>query len=84
MPAMAPIVLGGPAARVTGDALTVSVEVAAVPDPSYQWLENGTPIPGATQPTLIRRGATRAEASRYSVRVTNTSGSATSERAVLR
>jgi hypothetical protein len=59
------------------------VTVAAVPDATYQWLENGSPIPGAIQTMLTRANARPADASRYSVRVTNASGSATSAGAVL-
>jgi pectin methylesterase-like acyl-CoA thioesterase len=77
-PAMVPIVLAAPTASVTGDTMTIVVQVAGIPDVSYQWLENGKPISGATQPTLTRRGAKPSDASRYSVRVANVSGTATS------
>jgi len=82
-PAMAPLVLAPPQAALSGQTMTLSVKVAAVPDPVYQWLENGAPIRGATQATLTRADARPADASRYTVRVTNASGSATSDRAVL-
>jgi pectinesterase len=87
-PAMAPLILGPPEAVTTGtgQSMTISVRVAAVPDATYQWLENGTPIPGATASTMtIITGANAkpAEAPRYTVRVSNASGSAISSRAVV-
>jgi hypothetical protein len=82
-PAMAPLVLGPPAAVMTGQSMTIGVKVAAVPDAVYQWMENDTPIRGATQSTLTRAGVTPADASRYTVRVSNASGSATSAGAVV-
>ena len=83
MPKLAPLILGPPHAVMTGQSMTIGVKVAAVPDAAYQWLENDRPIRGATQSTLTRANATPADAARYSVRVTNASGAATSARAVV-
>ena len=84
-PAMAPLILGRPQAEMSaGATMTVGVQVAAVPDPTYQWLENGTPIRGATDRTLVRTGARPSDASRYSVRVSNASGSVTSAAAIAK
>ena len=82
---MAPLILGPPEAVMTGtgQSMAISVKVAAVPDATYQWLENGTPIRGATSSTLTRATARPADASRYTVRVSNASGSATSAGAVV-
>jgi pectinesterase len=82
-PAMAPLILASPEAVMNAAQMTISVKVAAVPDPTYQWMENGKPIAGATQPTLTRTNAKSGDASRYSVRVSNASGSASSSPAVL-
>jgi pectin methylesterase-like acyl-CoA thioesterase len=84
-PAMAPLILGPPEAVMTGvgQTMTLSAKVAAVPDATYQWLENGTPIPGATASTMVRATAKPTDASRYTVRVSNASGSETSSRAVV-
>ena len=57
---------------------------SAVPDPAYEWLENGRPISGATQSTLTRTNAKPSDAARYTVRVSNASGTATSAAAVVR
>jgi len=80
-PAMAPLILGGPRAVVSGRSMTISVQAAAVPDAAYEWLENGSPIRGATQPTLTRDNARASDAARYTVRVSNASGTVTSARA---
>ena len=78
-PAMPPLILGAPAAVFTGSgSMTIRVTVAAVPDATYQWLENGSAIPGATRSTLTRASAKPADARRYTVRVSNAFGSATS------
>jgi hypothetical protein len=63
--------------------MTISVKVVAVPDAIYQWLENGAPIRGAIASTLTRTNMKPSDASRYTVRVSNASGSATSARAVV-
>jgi hypothetical protein len=85
-PAMAPVILGPPEAVMSeaSRSMTLSVNVAAIPDASYQWLDNGVPIQGATAPTLTIANAKGADASRYGVRVSNASGSSTSARAVVR
>jgi hypothetical protein len=84
-PAMAPVILAPPEAVMSeaSRSMTLSVKVAAIPDASYQWLDNGEPIQGATLSTLTIANAKRADASRYGVRVSNASGSATSGRAVV-
>jgi hypothetical protein len=83
-PAMAPLLLGRPQAAMSAGTMTIGVQVAAVPDPTYQWLENGKPISGATDRTLVRAGARPSDASRYSVRVSNASGSVTSAAAIAK
>lgn len=85
IPAMAPLILAPPQAVMTGtgQSMTISVKVAAVPDATYQWLENGAPIRGATEATLTRTKTKPVDAARYTVRVTNASGSATSSRAFV-
>jgi hypothetical protein len=84
-PSMAPLILEPPEAVMSeaGKSMTISVKVAAAPDASYQWLENGKPLRGATGATLSRSQAKPVDASRFTVRVTNASGAATSAPAVL-
>ena len=57
---------------------TLSVTVAAIPDASYQWFRNGKPIAGATGSTLPFATARAADAGRYTVTITNASGTVTS------
>jgi hypothetical protein len=83
-PTMAPLILGPPSAVMSAAAtMTIRVQVAAIPDAAYQWYDRGTPIRGATEPTLTLAKAKLVDASRYTVRVTNPSGSASSAPAVL-
>lgn len=42
---------------------------------SWQWFQDGVPIPDATGPTLVRHSATPSHAGQYTVRATNTVGS---------
>ena len=85
-PALSPLILAAPEAVMSsaGQSMTIRVKVAAVPEGTYQWLENGRPVPGATEATLTRSNVKAADVSRYTVRITNAAGSATSPPAVVR
>ena len=50
---------------------------------SYQWFFGASPIPGATDPTLVLSGVSSTNAGPYSVLVTNSLGSATGGPATL-
>jgi 6-phosphogluconolactonase (cycloisomerase 2 family) len=50
---------------------------------SYQWRRNGAPIVGANAPTLKLTSVTSADATGYSVQVSNSAGIATSDVALL-
>ena len=84
-PAMAPIVLRGPSpvTVASGQAAAMSVTAAAIPDASYQWFRNGKRIAGATSSMLALPEVGAADAGRYTVTVTNASGTATSLPAAL-
>ena len=84
-PAMAPLILSGPESVTTaaGQPVTFGVMVAAIPEATYQWFKNGTAIRGATESTLKLPGVKAADAARYSVKVANASGAATSGAAAL-
>lgn len=65
----------------TGSAVVLSAVAAGAP--AFVWQRNGENIPGATNPTLVIRGATAADAGTYRCRAANTDGSATSDPATL-
>jgi hypothetical protein len=62
-------------------AITAGVEGTA--PFTYQWYENGTAIPGATDPSYVIQNAQVSNSGAYSVVVTNLDGSATSSAATL-
>jgi hypothetical protein len=85
-PTMAPLILSQPESvtATAGQPATFRVKVAAIPDPSYQWLKDGIPIRSATQSTLTLPAVKAGDAGRYSVTVTNASGRVSSTPAVLK
>jgi uncharacterized repeat protein (TIGR02543 family) len=66
-----------------GNTVTFSVVAKGVPPPSYQWLKDGVAIPGANSSTLTLTNVQLADAGSYSVVLTNSQGSVTSNSAVL-
>lgn len=81
----APIIATPPASRVVNAATTVTFSVLALGDTpfTYQWLLNGTNIPGATGMSFSIGAATPSHEGLYSVVVSNSLGSATSSAARL-
>ena len=67
----------------SGGTVVFTASATGSPLPTYQWNFNGSPIAGATNPTLIVNGATAANAGNYTCVATNSSGSATSSPATL-
>jgi hypothetical protein len=61
-----------------GDTVTWSAYAVGVPPLAYQWLKNGSPIPGATTLSYGITNAGAASLGNYALRVTNLYGSATS------
>src|SRR5450756_515564 len=79
-PQVAPVILGNPApAAVTaGQNTSFTVAATGLPGPAYQWIKNGTNVPGATGPVLNIATATSDSVGTYSVIVTTSAGSVTS------
>lgn len=66
-----------------GAGATFFVSASGTPPLSYQWLKDGTPIPGATEQTLDLGATTMASAGVYRVTISNEAGSVTSADAFL-
>jgi sugar lactone lactonase YvrE len=66
-----------------GSTATFSVAASGVPVPDYQWLFDGSYISGATNPTLSVPNVQADNLGTYSVIVTSTSGTVTSDPVVL-
>jgi len=81
-PTMQPVILGltnsaDAIANITTATLSVTAE--AIPAPTYQWMKDGAPVAGATEATLKIDHAPTGQFGNYTVVVTNTAGSVTSE-----
>jgi T5SS/PEP-CTERM-associated repeat protein len=85
MPQLAPNILTNPVSVTVTAGVNASFNVSAtgIPDPSYQWLFNGSNILGATSASLTISNALAANAGTYSVIVSNGAGSLTSSNATL-
>jgi len=79
-PALAPNIIGQPANATVSQGQSTSFNVSAtgIPDPTYQWYQNGQLISGATATNYNIGSAARANAGNYTVVVSNGSGSVTS------
>ncbi|MCW5548599.1 MAG: immunoglobulin domain-containing protein [Opitutaceae bacterium] len=66
-----------------GSAATFVVTVADSTDVSYQWFRNGTPISGATHPSLTLPSVQSINVGAYTVQVTNPAGTTLSAPAIL-
>ena len=84
-PALAPNIIAQPAnvSVSFGQSTNFSVGATGIPDPSYQWYQNGQPIAGATSTNYNIAGAVRTNGGNYTVVVSNGSGSVTSIVATL-
>ena len=63
--------------------VTFTVVASGNPTPTYQWSLDGTPVSGATKASLTLNNVKAADAGTYTVTVTNSIGSATSDAATL-
>ncbi len=82
----APVITVQPVAQsivTPGAGATLSVTATGTPAPTFQWLLNGTPIPGATQASLSLQSSDQRVAGRYAVVVSNRAGSVTSSFAIV-
>jgi Immunoglobulin domain/Pectinesterase len=66
-----------------GQPASFTVGATGVPDPTYQWLKNGTNLIGQTSSILSIASASGLDIGTYSVIVANVAGSVTSSNAVL-
>ena len=86
-PQLAPNILTNPVSVTVTAGVTATFSVAAtgIPDPTFQWLLNGTNVVNATatSSTLVISNALSGDAGVYSVIVSNIAGTATSSNATL-
>lgn len=84
-PAVAPVVTVSPTGRtvVAGDSVTLAVAASGTAPLSFQWKKGGSPIEGANAATYTIASAQEADSGSYTVTVSNSAGSVTSDAAVL-
>ncbi|MBO0724436.1 MAG: immunoglobulin domain-containing protein, partial [Blastocatellia bacterium] len=81
----APVITGQPVAQtaVIDGAVTFMVTASGAATLAYQWLKDGMPIAGATNPTFARTALQLSDAGFYSVKISNGIGSVTSAPVLL-
>lgn len=79
-PQLAPNILTNPASQsvTAGNPIVLTVAATGIPQPTYQWLKNGTNLMGETASSLSIASAQPEDAGDYSVIVTTPAGTATS------
>jgi pectin methylesterase-like acyl-CoA thioesterase len=84
-PALAPNILANPVGQTVnaGQGASFTVSATGIPDPTYQWLKNGTNLVGQTGATLTIGSASGLDIGTYSVIVSNGTASIVSSNAVL-
>lgn len=70
--------------QVAGHSVALTVAASGQPAPTLQWYKDGIALAGATSGRLTLVNAREADAGAYTVVATNSSGSATSEPALVR
>ncbi len=81
VPAFAPVVTANPVGVTNlypGDSFTLSGAAYGTRPLFYQWLKNGTNVPGATATSLALTSVTTNETGQYQLVITNSGGSTTS------
>ena len=69
--------------RYVGDSVTLQVSAVGASPLLYQWLRDGNPVSGATNPSLVLVNLRATDAGTYSVIVSNAFASVTSQAATL-
>ena len=84
-PVMAPVILLQPSSVIVRKRRSADFEVhaAAIPDASFQWFLNGKIIKGVQDKVLHINSVNMNDAGRYSVEISNSSGTAVSQEALL-
>ncbi len=85
-PTAAPVMtMSAPPSQVVGPGIpvTLRMQMSASEPLTYQWLQDGTPIPGATNPTLSLGGMSMTNAGQYTVMVRNSVGTVAMSSATL-
>jgi pectin methylesterase-like acyl-CoA thioesterase len=85
IPQLAPYFTNQPVATNvnSGQTATFSAGATGIPQPTCQWLKNGTNLPGATNATLVITNARFADSGVYSVIASNRAGTAASSDAIF-
>ncbi len=83
--ATAPSIATHPASQTVaaGANVTFTVTASGSPDPTFQWRRDDVALAGATSASLVLTNVQAAQAGSYTVVVTNSAGSVTSQAAVL-
>jgi len=84
-PVVAPAIINQPASQSvnTGNTASFSVSASGTSPLAYQWYKNGISISGATNTTYTIAAAASADSGNYTVTISNSVGSITSNTAIL-
>src|SRR5262249_59911234 len=84
-PATALVITTQPISRTAtvGDNVSFTVVATGFPAPTYQWKKNGADVPGATQATLSLANVQLTDAGSFTVVVSNSQGTVTSDSTLL-
>ncbi|HEU4391225.1 MAG TPA: pectinesterase family protein, partial [Blastocatellia bacterium] len=84
-PVTAPTITTQPVSRtaIVGDNVSFTVVATGFPTPTYQWRKDGSDISGATSATLSLNSVQLGDAGTYTVVVSNSAGTVTSDPATL-
>jgi hypothetical protein len=85
LPTVIPTITSQPTNQLVNSSATAVFTVAAtgLPNPSFQWLKNGTNFLGATNAVLTITNVQAGDAATYSAAVSNSAGVVTSSNAIL-